>query len=249
MKRKYKALIFDVDGTLILNKKDGFPSKKVTETINKAAKIVHVGLATSRPYFMLSHIVSHLKLSGPSIINAGTQIIDANSKKVLWEKGIELKDVEKIHKIGQKMNISFVINDDGDDIKYSSRYIAKNPLYLWTHALTEKQADNFIDRCSHIPTVSFHKPPSWKKNKVDLLISHALATKQHAIFEIAKLLKIQTHEIIGVGDGYNDFPLLMACGLKVAMGNAVDDLKAIADYIAPSVEEEGLADVINKFIL
>ena len=41
----------------------------------------------------------------------------------------------------------------------------------------------------------------------------------------------------------------MACGLKVAMGNAVDDLKAIADYIAPTVDEDGVADVINKFIL
>ncbi|HXS15232.1 MAG TPA: HAD hydrolase family protein, partial [Candidatus Saccharimonadales bacterium] len=60
---------------------------------------------------------------------------------------------------------------------------------------------------------------------------------------------ISTEEIIGIGDGHNDFPLLMACGLKVAMGNAVDDLKAIADYIAPSVDEDGVADVIEKFIL
>lgn len=41
----------------------------------------------------------------------------------------------------------------------------------------------------------------------------------------------------------------MACGLRVAMGNAVDDLKAIADYIAPSVDDDGLAEVIEKFIL
>lgn len=44
-------------------------------------------------------------------------------------------------------------------------------------------------------------------------------------------------------------PLLMACGLRVAMGNAVEDLKAIADYIAPPVENDGVADVIEKFIL
>lgn len=41
----------------------------------------------------------------------------------------------------------------------------------------------------------------------------------------------------------------MACGFKVAMGNAVDEVKAIADYIAPPVEEDGVADVIEKFIL
>lgn len=41
----------------------------------------------------------------------------------------------------------------------------------------------------------------------------------------------------------------MACGLKVAMGNATEDLKAIADYIAPSVDDDGVVDVIAKFIL
>jgi hypothetical protein len=41
----------------------------------------------------------------------------------------------------------------------------------------------------------------------------------------------------------------MACGLKVAMGNAVPELKAIADYIAPSVTDDGMATVIEKFIL
>lgn len=60
---------------------------------------------------------------------------------------------------------------------------------------------------------------------------------------------ISTSEIIGIGDHYNDFPLLMACGFKVAMGNAVPELKAIADYIAPSVENNGLADVLEKFVL
>ena len=55
--------------------------------------------------------------------------------------------------------------------------------------------------------------------------------------------------MIGIGDGYNDFPLLMACGLKIAMGNAVEDLKAIADFIVPSVEQDGVAHAINRFIL
>ena len=43
--------------------------------------------------------------------------------------------------------------------------------------------------------------------------------------------------------------MLEACGLKVAMGNAHGDLKMIADYIAPSVDEDGVADVVQKFIL
>ena len=66
---------------------------------------------------------------------------------------------------------------------------------------------------------------------------------------IAKKLGISRKEIIACGDGYNDYPLLMAAGLKVAMGNAISDLKEIADYIAPPVQKDGVADVIEKFIL
>ena len=66
---------------------------------------------------------------------------------------------------------------------------------------------------------------------------------------VSKLLNIKTKHISGVGDSNNDFPLLLACGLKVAMGNANSDLKQIADFVAPSVEEDGVATVIERFIL
>ncbi len=80
-------------------------------------------------------------------------------------------------------------------------------------------------------------------------ITHGEATKQHGLLEVAKYLKIDPHDMIGMGDDENDYPLLMACGLKVAMGNAVQSLKDIADYVAPSVEEDGVAHVIEKFLL
>ena len=248
-KKIYKALILDVDGTIIPNKRDGMPSEKVTKAIAKASKILHVGIATSRPYFMLSHIVDHLKLSGPSIIAGGTQIIDISSRKILFEKALQIQDAIKIGKLASALSIQLTVFDNDEDVIFSNKYIPKKPLHLWIHALTAIQADEFTKSVSHISTVAVHKVPSWTKNRFDLSISHASATKQHAILEVAKLLKIETHEIIGVGDGYNDFPLLMACGLKVAMGNAVEDLKEIADYVAPTVEEDGVADVIEKFVL
>lgn len=47
----------------------------------------------------------------------------------------------------------------------------------------------------------------------------------------------------------NDLPLFEASGFKVAMGNACPELKAVADYIAPSVTEDGLAHVVDRYIL
>lgn len=149
----------------------------------------------------------------------------------------------------QKYGSPFYIQDSEiGDQEWAEDYIPKKPFATFMGNLELEIANELEDKLSKIPNISVHKVEPWG-GKFGVVINHALATKQHGIFEVAKLLGIDSHEIIGVGDSYNDFPLLMACGFKVAMGNAVDDLKAIADYIAPSVEEDGIVDVINKFVL
>jgi len=55
--------------------------------------------------------------------------------------------------------------------------------------------------------------------------------------------------MIAVGDGYNDISMIEYAGLGVAMANSPDDVKAKADYITLSNEEDGVAHVIHKFIL
>jgi hydroxymethylpyrimidine pyrophosphatase-like HAD family hydrolase len=55
--------------------------------------------------------------------------------------------------------------------------------------------------------------------------------------------------VIAIGDGHNDMPLLEAAGLKVAMGNAPDEVKQLADYVAPSLADDGVAAAIDKFVL
>lgn len=247
--KRYKALMLDIDGTLVPNRRDGMPSKRVRETVAEASQYIHIGVATSRPLFLVKHITDQLKLSGPSIINGGAQIIDFPSKKILWEKLLNKKDISQAFSILRNLSVRFFVHDDHKDITPSKTYIPKHPTDILCTGLSDNKADRIVDELSKISTVAVTKIGDWQKGKVGVRISHASATKQHAIFEVARILKIQTHEIIGVGDHYNDFPLLMACGLKVAMGNAVEDLKAIADYIAPSVEEDGVADTIEKFIL
>ncbi|MDO8658391.1 MAG: HAD-IIB family hydrolase [Candidatus Levybacteria bacterium] len=245
--KKYKAIIFDIDGTLILNDRHAMPSLKVISAIEKASKLIHVGIATGRPLFIALPVFNHLKFKGLAIVNGGSQIIDISSNKTLWEQTINMQDLEEIIRIFKKMRISFIVTDNDRDVKFFEEYKPKKPFQIWVHGTNN--TDQIIDSISHISTITGHKILSWNKGETGLMITHAAATKQHAIFEIAKLLEIDTHEIIGVGDGYNDFPLLMACGLKVAMGNAVPELKEIADYIAPPVEKDGVADIIEKFVL
>jgi HAD superfamily hydrolase (TIGR01484 family) len=245
--KKYKAIILDVDGTTIPNSRDGMPSPRVENAINKASEIVHVGIATGRPYFGVKHILKHLKLSGPSILSGGSQIIDAPTGKILWEQPLNKDDVEKVGTILLPFKPFFT--DGKKDFTFGKENVPSKVLEMAIQSVSPKDAEKVVKEVSQIPTVVIHTVKSWDKGKIDVLITHALATKQHGIFEVAKILGIDTYDIIGVGDGGNDLPLLMACGLKVAMGNARDELKEIADYIAPSVDKDGVADVIEKFIL
>lgn len=246
----YKALIVDVDGTLISNNIKGLPSKKVIQAIKKASKKIHVGIATARPIFVLEEILSVVDLYGPSIINGGSQIIEFPQKRIIKEQPMHRKDVLEICFLAEKFNIKpIIINDADKDIEFSQKYKPQKPLQIYLPDVTKKKRKDFLRAISHISQISVHNVVSWRRDGIDIIATHSLATKQHGVLEIAKILNISTHEIIGVGDGYNDFPLLMACGLKIAMGNAISDLKAIADYIAPSVEKDGLVDVIEKFVL
>lgn len=241
--------MIDVDGTLIPNKIDGMPSKKVTEAIAQASKKIHIGVATSRPIFMLEHIFDHLQLDGPSILNAGSQIIDVITKKMLWEQPILNKDVQKIKNYIVENNIKAYINCHDNGYLLDKTFNQEKAFLIFTTIAKRDLLEKIIKDLSSIPTIAIHKVNYFTQGEIAILITHASATKQHGIFEVAKILQIEPDEIIGIGDGYNDFPLLMACGLKVAMGNAVEDLKEIADYIAPTVDEDGVADVINRFVL
>lgn len=251
--KKFKALIVDCDGTLVASKRDALPSSIVTDAISKASGLIHVGIATQRSLFSARPILEHLKLIGPSIITGGAQVIDSQTFKILHEELIEIDDLYKAIKIikefKKKYSVSFFIQDgEGKDKDWTAGYIPKEPILVFIPDLKAETADELKKELSVISSLSVQKVFTWE-GQFGVVIAAAQATKQHGIFEVARILDIDTKEIIGIGDNSNDFPLLMACGLKVAMGNAVDDLKAIADYIAPTVEEDGVADVINRFVL
>ncbi|MBX3015270.1 MAG: HAD family hydrolase [Caldilineaceae bacterium] len=66
---------------------------------------------------------------------------------------------------------------------------------------------------------------------------------------LCELLQIDPQRTLAIGDNDNDIPLLRAAGYGVAMGNASPGLKAVADWIAPSIEEDGAAVALEALIL
>ncbi len=73
-------------------------------------------------------------------------------------------------------------------------------------------------------------------------------TKATGINLIADQLGITVADVMMVGDGHNDLPALEAVGHPVAMGNAVDDAKALADLIVADVEDDGVVEALEASI-
>lgn len=80
--------------------------------------------------------------------------------------------------------------------------------------------------------------------------THPLVNKGQAVRYLAEdVLGLQPEQVMTIGDNFNDLEMLQYAGIGVAMGGAPEGVKAIADWIAPDVEEDGVAAAISEFVL
>lgn len=250
---KYRAIISDIDGTLAPVALKSAPSPAIRDAIKKTQdKGFFFSIATGKPFSLVKDLIKDLRLTSPIIVDNGAAIYDPISNLPLVDFVIERNTSRELlefvvsnskeYRVSCRNNNFHNITELPKDDEVRKFIILDLPL---------KQTDDLLDQLqSRFNNLHIVKTSSDLGEQCNAIyISSGEATKQHAVMKLAELLKISTSEIIGIGDHYNDFPLLMACGFKVAMGNAVPELKAIADYVAPSVEEDGLAQVLNTFIL
>ena len=67
--------------------------------------------------------------------------------------------------------------------------------------------------------------------------------------KLGEYLNIKSDEMIACGDAGNDVSMVKYAGLGVAMENATEDVKKVANYITSTNDEDGIVKVIQKFIL
>jgi len=80
--------------------------------------------------------------------------------------------------------------------------------------------------------------------------NNPLATKGTAIkYLTEKILGLKPENVMAIGDNYNDVEMLDYVGVGVAMGTAPEGVKMLGDWVAPGVEEDGVAIAIEKFLL
>ncbi|HEY9744812.1 MAG TPA: Cof-type HAD-IIB family hydrolase [Oculatellaceae cyanobacterium] len=75
------------------------------------------------------------------------------------------------------------------------------------------------------------------------------ASKWNALKALADEWGIRPEEIMAIGDQGNDLSMITQAGVGVAMGNAPDDVKCCADYVAPPIDQDGAAEAIERFVL
>ena len=73
--------------------------------------------------------------------------------------------------------------------------------------------------------------------------------KASALTALDDIIGVTREQTMACGDGLNDIPMLEYAGLAVAMGNAYDETKKVADYIVATNEEDGVAEAIRRFVL
>lgn len=77
---------------------------------------------------------------------------------------------------------------------------------------------------------------SWKYN---FEMTSSKTSKGIALTHLCQILQIDLQDVAAIGDNYNDLSMIKVAGIKGAMGNGVEHIKAMADYLAPTNDEDG----------
>lgn len=271
-RRRFKLFVVDIDGTLIGR------SRKISEKDKKALeeavrKGIRVALATGRVLQSARNVVKHLGLGGEHVYYDGALIstpcntnpayarfIDKDIIKravhFARETGAYLELYSTEHFFAERENWSddihrnlfgvdpLITSFDGiwDREKIiKAELISRSPEEARQVELFKREFDGelrfSIAHTPKCPGVEF-------VNIIDPEVSKGMAVQV-----IAEGMGITLDEVIAVGDGSNDVPMLEKAGFAVAMGNARDELKEIADHITSDVDNSGVAEVVERFLV
>jgi Cof subfamily protein (haloacid dehalogenase superfamily) len=244
-----KLVVFDLDGTAIPVEFSGLPSKRVVDVVNESKKYVKVAAATGRPFYNASKILSMLSLTEPCIVSGGSQIVDPRTGEVLWEKMMAQESVEAVLSIIKDLPYKIYTSDNPMLLKPGDISDIKSERVIFIMYVEKSDALKMVADLREIKDVDAHAMASWEKGKMDVHVTHISATKKNAMAELLRMLNVSKENVMSVGDGGNDLPLFELSGFKVAMGNAGQDLKARADAVTLSVEEDGLAEALTQYVI
>jgi HAD superfamily hydrolase (TIGR01484 family) len=242
---KYKLLALDMDGT-VLNE-DQVVSEANRQAIAAAIEAgVIVMFSTGRGIHSARPFIDDLKLQSPIVTINGGEVWRAPDD--LYKRHLmEAKRIRQMHEMA---------------IEFDS--------WFWAYAVEGVyNRDNWPGEIDHIEWMKFGfytenleklaairmELESWSLFEItnshpfNLELNPLGISKASGLIDICGLLGIEMSEVIAMGDSLNDLAMIRASGLGVAMGNAQDEVKQAADIVTASNVEDGVARIIEQYIL
>jgi Cof subfamily protein (haloacid dehalogenase superfamily) len=270
---KIKLLIVDIDGT-IAGKSNQVTNRVKTAIHAAQAKGVRVGIATGRMYKSALKFHQEIGADFPLIAYQGAWIQDPEMGTIHRHLPVpvkiarELIDYFEQSHLFNKLSLHVYLDDrlyvrdiNPDTELYIGRsgipahpvgdlrkVLTANPTKILAMSEDINLIDSLLLDLRHrYPQDTLHITTSVP---IFLEATQSGVNKGSAIDYIAtKLLGISAENVLAIGDNFNDVEMIDYAGIGVAMGNAPDDVRAIADWVAPHIEADGVAAAIEKFIL
>lgn len=266
----YKYLALDLDGTLTLP--DKTVSEKCKKYIKKAQKKgICIILASGRPLIGIEHVAKSLGLYGTNsyiLAYNGGQIVDLKSGKDMVKKFIPMKYVPQICDLIKHFDVvPLTYNEQGviaerDDTEFIKQEGYNNSVPIIKVKSLEKEVVEPVVKFMAVGkpeqiNMAMRYLKDQVKGQLNIFCSEPFFMEITPLnIEKATSLKFllsqlggKSSELIAIGDGLNDIPMLKYAGLGIAMGNAYEEVKKIANDITLSNEQDGVAYSIEKYIL
>ena len=252
---KYKMIVTDLDGTLLKDDKTISEYTKNIINLLRGNGIKFV-IATARPIRRVKKLLPFLEYDA-AIYHNGANICE--NEKIISKVGIEnpVKLINAIltdrpnTKIAVEVNDFLYANFNAEEIWKGIKFV-KTLDFL---DLTDSVADKIIIKVESMQDMKKYQKYLPDSSYIQLsenvigMIMNKNATKSNAIKILADRMNISTDEIVVFGDDYNDVDMLENFGKGVAVGNALDEIKNIADEICGTNEKDGVAKWINENII
>lgn len=258
-----KALFFDIDGTLVSFKTHEIPASTIEALVAAKAKGIYIFISTGRAKVLITNIgvLQQCGLIDGYVTMNGAYCFVGD--EVIYKNAIPTSDVKTLTAYCTQRNIPCIAASENEicacqpderihrifheHLKVTTplparpveEMIRKSPIYQLTPFITKEEEQDIAASIPHSEIGRWH--PAFAD------ITAKGCTKQRGIDEIIRHFNIRREETMAFGDGGNDISMLRHAGIGIAMDNANADVKASADYITTSVDDNGIANALKHF--
>jgi len=259
MSQRY-ALFFDIDGTLVSFETHEIPASTILALTQAKANGSRVYIATGRPPVIITNLgaISHL-IDGYITTNGALCYVDDT---IVYSQPIPKQDVMTCLEDCQEKGNSLIIvgrqdiavlDPKGDVDRIFRQMLAVKNLDKASPLDVVLQQDILqltpFFPADYEPQLMARMPQCvsgrWHPEFTDITANGA--DKGKGILAMARHEGFNPDHTIAFGDGGNDTSMIKQAGIGVAMGNAIDELKNLADYVTTSVDKDGILNALRHF--